>query len=167
MITLAQADLGALKADFVKSMIVFGISMLVVTSGMVLAIFAWLSYRLEKKAKKDEAKRAAEPQPSIISPQPLLIEFAKKFAEKHEFETQQKHCTKRHSELFNKMDKVEKDATAEMSTLSRQITALQTETKMQSHQLKKLDTMERELRDMPGKIVVDILNAQKLGRKND
>lgn len=99
-----------------------------------------------------------------VSPQPLQIELAKKFAEKIDFEEQKKHCTKRHNELFNGIDAVAENASKEMASLARQVAALQVETKMQSQQLRKLDTMEKELRDMPGKIVVDILNAQKLGR---
>lgn len=165
MITLAQADFGALKAEFLKSMLIFSVGTVIVMCMICGAVLAWLQYRLDKKSKEEEAKRSQEPQQ--ISPQPFQIEFAKKFTEKHEFEEQKKHCTKRHGELFNAVDNLEKASGKELSALARQVASLQIETKLQSDQLKKLDTMEKELRDMPGKIVVDILNAQKLGRRND
>lgn len=49
-----------------------------------------------------------------ISPQPLAVEITKqldeRFADKTEFQEQREHCTERHGQLFNRIDKVERDA---------------------------------------------------------
>ena len=49
-----------------------------------------------------------------IAPQPLAVEITKqldeRFADKKEFEDQKDHCTERHGQLFNRIDKAERDA---------------------------------------------------------
>jgi|GEM_PF-7084995 len=74
MITLAQADIGSLKADFIKSMVVALFAFGVFFSFAVAAVVAVLQYRMEKNSKAREEKRVKESQPREIHPQPLPID---------------------------------------------------------------------------------------------
>jgi hypothetical protein len=162
MILFAQADISALKADFIKSMFIFGIAMLVATSFVAVAIFAWLQYRLEKKSKK-------EPQKSEITPQPLAVtiveEMHKQFADRVVFETHVTTNTSRHSQLFKEIDRVEREA---RQALDKKLADVNEDRRRTLDALNgKFEALQKEISNMPGKIVVDILNAQKIGRKND
>lgn len=103
-----------------------------------------------------------------ISPQPFAVEIVKavheQFAAKVDFEKHIADNTKRHAQIFEKIEQVKEQTTKEVRGLSEKIVALQTETGLQSKQLGKLDAMEKEISAMPGKVVANIVNAQNIGR---
>ena len=133
---LAQADLTALKAEFIKSMVIFSVGTIVVMSFVAVAVFAWLQYRLDKRSKKEVTRTEVHPQPLEISKAPKRFNAAL--------------AREQHEELKERVDGHDqeiKELRTDLNDLSAEI--------------------RDKLSDMPGKIVVDILNAQKLGRKND
>jgi len=108
-------------------------------------------------------------QETVISPQPLAItiveEMHKRFASKEAFDELAKNNTARHSQLFSRIDQVEREARVEME---RKFTELNDERRRTLENLNtKIDFLQKEIRDLPGKVVVDVLNAQKIGRKHD
>jgi len=135
---LAQADLGSLKADFIKSMVVFGIAMLVATSFVAVAIFAWLQYRLEKRSKEKEERRDRESKPREIHPQPLPVTVKPQ-------KISGAVLKELHEELKDRVDKHDQ----ELTELRADYTELSTDIRTQ-------------LSEMPGKIVADMLNTKKL-----
>ena len=98
-----------------------------------------------------------------ISPQPLAVqiveELHERFAGKREFKEHVEHNTARHAQIFKEIQRVEREVGIELNKITQQVASLSTETKLQSKQLDKLD---ETLEQMPGRIVVDIINSKKL-----
>lgn len=67
----AQADVGSLPANWLKSMVIFTIAVIAVASFASSAFITILQYILEKRR---DAKSFADPQPREILPQPLGVE---------------------------------------------------------------------------------------------
>lgn len=108
-------------------------------------------------------------QETVISPQPLAVtiveEMHKRFASKEAFDDLAKNNTARHSQLFAGIKEVDEKSRA---LIEKKIAEINEDRR---HTLERIesnfDDLHTDMRDMPGKIVVDVLNAQKIGRKHD
>jgi hypothetical protein len=140
---LAQADFGSLRADFIKSLVVAFIALGVFISFVVVAVVAWLQYRLDKKSKRAEAERHKESQPREITPQPLNVQIESK-------KWTQSVARKAHEDLERRVEQHEE----EIAQLRADHHELSTD-------------IRKQLSDMPGKIVADMLNAKQLFKSND
>lgn len=139
MITLfAQADIGQLQAAFLKQMMIALFAFGVLMSFVMTALIAWLQYRLEKKSKEREEKRAKDSQPREIANQPVGVEIASQ-------KWTASVARQAHTAIKERVDQHDK----EIQQLRDQHTELST------------DIRDR-IAELPGKIVVDILNAKKL-----
>jgi hypothetical protein len=145
MILFAQADIGQLQAAFLKQTVIALFAFGVFISVVVSAIVMFLQYRMEKKSKEREDKRARETQPREIANQPVTVqlvqELHEQFASKKIFEDHVKNNTGRHSQLFNRIDEVERHARLAMDA---KFTALNEERKETLEKLNAQFTYIRE-----------------------
>lgn len=110
----------------------------------------------------DGKQRVKVDQPLAVT---IVEEMHKRFAERSEFEKHVVSNTQRHAQLFNELDRIERAA---RDTLDRRMTDLNEDRRQTLADLNsKLEEMRKEISSMPSRIITDILNAQKLGRKND
>jgi uncharacterized membrane protein YciS (DUF1049 family) len=140
---LAQADIGQVQASFLKQMVIALFAFGALFGTLIIALFAWLQYRLDKKSKEREEKRSKETQPREITPQPLGVELASR-----------KWTASVARQAHDSLKEIVDEHSEEIRQLREDHTELSTD-------------IRDKLADMPGKIVVDILNAQKLGGKHD
>jgi len=146
MHSIIFAELSGLERGGLICAIVFG------AASCVIALIALL--------KKGEVQ---------ISPQPLAIqlveELHEQFASKKSFEEHILGNTARHSQLFKKIEESEEKSQA---LIEKKISEVNEDRRRTMDRLDaKFDQLHKDMRDMPGKIVVDVLNAQKIGRKHD
>lgn len=74
MFFFAQADLGQLPPTFLKQVVLLAVGGSVAAAFVTAAIFAGLSYLLERRRDRREELRAANPEPTEISPNPLPVQ---------------------------------------------------------------------------------------------
>ncbi|MDE2101205.1 MAG: hypothetical protein KGL39_28425 [Patescibacteria group bacterium] len=71
---LAQADLGQISPALLKQLIIAGGAMIVITAFAAAAVFAGLSYFLERRRARRDELRDENPRPTMIGPDPLRFE---------------------------------------------------------------------------------------------
>lgn len=95
-------------------------------------------------------KALIQKQQTEVSPQPLVVAMEKEFTTKAEFETQRKHCTERHSQLFNAVDRLAKEsggiietkmdfARKEIVEVGKKVASLETVTELQNQKMASMD----------------------------
>lgn len=70
----AQADLGQITATTLKEIVLFCVAIIVVISFAAAAIFAGLTYYLERRRAAREADAQKNPPPNTIEPLPLPVQ---------------------------------------------------------------------------------------------
>ena len=94
--------------------------------GGLTLYFMWRQTNAFDKQTKLLQQQATKP--TTISPQPLTVEVVKalheQFADREEFKNLVKHTTERHSQIFSRIDRVERDTRIEME---RRLTELNNE----------------------------------------
>jgi len=107
MTLLANADLNAVPSELLKNLLIIAL----VLSNVIIPL--WI---------------ASHKSQTVISPQPLTVEIVKalheQFADKQEFENHVEHNTERHGQLFNNINRVEREA---RESMERKFTSLNDE----------------------------------------
>ena len=142
-----------------------------ITDAIVLActvgMFVVALIALNKKQVVKVEQPLKVEQPVTIT---ITEELHKVFASKDVFEKHVDENSKRHKEIFDKIESAKEGATTgteqkieivrkDLVLVSNQVASLKSTTDMQNSQLTR---MEHTLASMPSKIVADLVNAKKL-----